>query len=130
MAEPPIGIIICHPKAFFKQYDEKKWLLKMAELNTVEGSVWHRVMKNLPTKDFLYIYTAYDGKMQHRTNLVEIFRNRDMKFPRPEGGVRTFLNASGLVLGPPFVRALREIPCKGFQGFHYVTETYVNENLW
>lgn len=118
--QPPVGILICHPKQFFVEYNKEKWLAKMEELNTKEDACWYRVMKNLPTQDFLYIYTAYDGLVQHRTNLGWMERNKTLRFPRPEGGIRTFENANAIVLTGPFVKAPYEITQKGFQGFHYV----------
>lgn len=124
--EPPIGIIITHPLAFFKEYDEKIYLSEMERMNDPDGDqVWYRVMKNLPTQEFLYIYTCFHGKIQHRTNLAGYVRNTTMTFPRPEGGSRTFENANALILCGPFVKCPIDIPQKGFQGFRYV-----KKELW
>jgi hypothetical protein len=120
--EPPIGILITHPMAFFKEYDYKKYIREHERMNTVEGCVWYRVMKNLPKQEFLYIYTIINGKLHHRTNLVGYIRNETMTFPRPEGGSRTFENANAIILGPPYVKCPIEIQMKGFQGFRYVTK--------
>lgn len=118
--EPPIGIIFTHPERFFKEYDEKIYNREMARMNVDDAQVWYRVMKNLPTQEFLYIYTVYHGRVQHRTNLFGYIRNTTMTFPRPEGGSRTFENANALILCGPFVKCPIEIPWKGFQGFRYI----------
>jgi hypothetical protein len=118
--EPPIGIIITHPISFFKEYSYERYINEHKRMNEEEGVVWYRVMKNLPTQDFLYVYTVIDGFMHHRTNLVNMIRNQTMTFPRPEGGRRTFENANAIVLGPPYVECPIRIPMKGFQGFRYV----------
>lgn len=120
--EPPIGIIITHPLAFFKEYSLRKYLKEHERMNTDDTCVWYRVMKNLPTQDFLYIYSIYNGKVQHRTNFGGFIRNQTMTFPRPEGGSRTFENANALILTGPYVKAPFDIPMKGFQGFRYVTK--------
>ena len=120
--QPPIGILVTHPRSFFQkaERDFDAYMRYMSSMNQSDNRQWYRVMKNLPTSDFLYIYTVYDGKVIHRTNLVEMWRNRDMSFPRAEGGEAHFPNCNGIVLGPPFEKAPFEIPVKGFQGFRYV----------
>jgi len=122
--EPAIGIIVTHPRSFFEnaKRDFDTYMRYMERMNTSDDKQWYRVMKNLPSQEFIYIYTVYDNKVIHRTNLVETWRNKDMSFPRAEGGVATFENCNGIVLGPPFVKAPFEIEMKGFQGFRYVTK--------
>jgi hypothetical protein len=92
----------------------------LSRFGTDQNYTWLRVMKNLPVHDILYVYTVYDGKVQHRLNLVETWRNQTKRFMRPGGGWRTFENSNGMVLGGPLVMAPYEIPMKGFQGFRYV----------
>lgn len=120
--QPCIGIIVTHPKTFFANAnrDFDTYMRYMESMNSADDKVWYRVMANLPTHDFLHIYTVYDNKVIHRTNLVETWRNKDMAFPRAEGGYAKFNNCNGIVLGPPFSKAPHDITCPGFQGFRYV----------
>lgn len=120
--QPPVGIIIAHPARFFEEYDEKRYVRAFELMNTKPEQVWYRAMKNPPTQDFLYIYTCYAGKLQHRTNSGGILRNTTKTFSRPEGGSRTFENTNFLVHCGPYVKCPVEIPMKGFQGFKYVYE--------
>lgn len=120
LREPPDGIIVTLPARFFKEYPVE-WYLQDIERMNQEGSstIWYRVMKNLPTLDFAYVYTIVDNKIWHRSQFAGLIRNETMSFPRPEGGRRTFENANAVMMSGPVIMAPSHIPMKGFQGFRY-----------
>lgn len=117
---PPIGILTTLPARFFEENPMEFYLKQLDRFKTDEDYTWLRVMKNLPVHDILYIYTVYGGKVQHRLNLVQPWRNETKRFARPGGGVRTFENCNGIIMGGPLVMAPYDIPMKGFQGFRYI----------
>lgn len=119
---PPIGIMITLPARFFEENPIKVYEKSIKRFMEDEDHTWLRVMKNLPTLDFLYVYTVYGGKVQHRTNIVRMWRNETKRFIRPDGTWRTFENCNGIITGGPLVKAPYDIPQKGFQGFHYIYE--------
>ncbi len=119
MIEHPDGIIVTLPKRFFEEYSHAKYLQEIKDMNTNEGMIWYRVMKNLPVHDVLYVYTIIDNKIHHRSQFSGLIRNKTMTFGRPEGGSRTFENANAVMMVGPVVMAPHEIPMRGFQGFRY-----------
>ena len=120
---PPEGIIVTLPKRFFEEQDHATYLKELEKVNNDEH-VWYRVMKNLPKQDFLYVYTIIANKVHHRTMFAGLARNKTMKFPRPNGGIRTFENANAVIMAGPVVMAPYEIPMKGFQGFRYTEKIF------
>jgi hypothetical protein len=122
--QPPDGILVTLPARFFVEYDHAKYLEEIKEMNTNEGMIWYRVMKNLPTQDFLYVYTIIDNKIHHRSMFAGLIRNKTMIFGRPEGGRRTFENANAVMMSGPIVMAPEVISMRGFQGFRYTHKLF------
>lgn len=117
---PPIGILITLPARFFEENPVEAYERGMERFNTEEDHLWLRVMKNLPTQDILHVYTVYGGKVQHRLNFVQFWRNETKRFIKPDGTWRTFENCNGIITAGPLVKAPYDIPMKGFQGFRYI----------
>jgi hypothetical protein len=122
--QPPDGIIVTLPARFFVEYDHAIYLKEIEEMNQNENMIWYRVMKNLPTQDFLYVYTVIDNNVHHRSQFAGLIRNKTLTFPRPEGGSRTFENANAVMMCGPVVMAPEVIPMRGFQGFRYTTKLF------
>lgn len=117
---PPIGIIITLPARFFEENPLSTYEMRMQRICDDPDNSWLRVMKNLPKYDILYVYTIYGGKLQHRMNLVGMWRNETKRFIKPDGTWRTFENCNGIETAGPLVRPPHDIPMRGFQGFRYV----------
>lgn len=47
IAELPIGIIVCHPVAFFKEYNYRTYMREMERMNVTDRQLCYRVMKKL-----------------------------------------------------------------------------------
>lgn len=122
--QPAEGIIVTLPARFFVEYTMERYKRDLENMSQDETFIWYRVMKNLPKQDFLYVYTIYEGKVQHRTNFAGLERNKTMTFSRPEGGTRTFKNANAILLAGPVIMAPYDIPMKGFQGFRYTAKLF------
>jgi hypothetical protein len=127
--QPPIGIIVTLPRRFFEEYGKdyedgmRRYKDDLQAMNNDEDCHWIRIMKNLPTvEDLLYVYTVYDGKVQHRTIYGGYVRDREYRFKRPFGTVKHFEHANAILQFGPVIFAPHDIPQKGFQGFRYVTE--------
>ncbi len=118
---PPIGIVITLPARFFEENPVERYENIISRIDSGHGH-WERVMKNLPVHDILYVYTVYHGKVQHRMNLVDMWRDKTKRFIKTDGTWRTFEHCNGIVTAGPVARPPREVPMKGFQGFKYVYE--------
>lgn len=116
---PPIGIIVTLPKRFFEEQNHAAYLKELQDLNNHE-QVWYRVCKNLPIHDVLYVYTIIDNYIHHRAQFAGLERNKEYRFSRPDGKVKSFGNANAILTCGPVVMAPRQYYMKGFQGFRYV----------
>lgn len=123
--EPPIGILLTMPKVFFEETGHTSETLCRdfeAALNEEEDT-WNFCKKNLPTKDFLYVYLVWEGKIQYRANLVGLERNISKSFiDTPDGQTRHFPGKNWIVMSGPAIKAPMDIPMKGFQGHRYVAK--------
>jgi hypothetical protein len=115
----PDAIIVSMPARFFQEYTMEKFLQDLHNMNTVDGFVWYRVMKNLPKVQTPYCYWIIDGRIKYRMEIAKLVRNKTMRFARPKGGIRTFENANYIELVGPVIEAPYHIPMRGFQGFRY-----------
>lgn len=128
LTEPPIGIIVTMPVAFFQETgwqsdDLLRQMMYYLNKEKNENGRWYFLKKLLPTKDFLYVYVVWDGKVQLRANLLQLERNKTHRFcDTPNGKWRTFPKKNWIVLCGPGVKAPYDIPMKGFQGFRYTTK--------
>ncbi|HET6991016.1 MAG TPA: hypothetical protein VFJ43_06815 [Bacteroidia bacterium] len=79
---------------------------------------WGQTIANIPTIDVLWCYIVFNGMVQYRMNIVNFERNASKEFN--DGGIiRVFNNKNWINLTGPVIKAPREIPWKGFQGFRY-----------
>jgi hypothetical protein len=125
LQEPPIGIILTMPVAFFKETGHTSQTLLdqfMRVLNEDDDGLWYFLKKSLPTQDFLYVYIVWDGRVQVRANLFKLERGTTYRFcDTPGGKWRTFENKNWIILCGPVVKAPKDIAMKGFQGFRYTS---------
>ncbi len=121
--EPPIGIILTVPKRFFEETGYTYAAFEKDFMNVMdrEDGIWNFLKKQLPTRDFLYVYLVFDGFVQLRCNLLDMQRNESKRFG-DNGKIRSFAKKNWIRLCGPAEKAPIDIPMKGFQGFRYVTK--------
>jgi hypothetical protein len=127
LIEPSEGIILTMPVIFFEEtgHTSKTLCKQFEEEFSNENGLWYFLKKNLPVQDFIYIYIVWDGKIQYRTNLASIERNKSYAFcDEPDGKVRRFENKNWIILCNPLIKAPYEIPMKGFQWHRYTKKIF------
>lgn len=123
----PDGIALTLPVQFFEDRkmscsDFEKYFVRLMRN---EDTTWNFKLKNLPTKDVLYVYFVFDGFIQYRLNLVMYERNKSKTFnDTPDGKVRHFESCNWVICSGPAVKAPYDFPMKGFQGFRYTTTLF------
>jgi hypothetical protein len=123
--EPPIGIILTMPRAFFedRKMTEEAFCKSFERYMQRDDALWNYKKKLLPTEDVAFVYLVWGGKVQFRCNFVCYERNVSKAFDDSwDGKTRSFPGANWIILTGPAVRPPREIPMKGFQGHRYVTK--------
>jgi hypothetical protein len=120
--QPPDGIILTLPVAFFKDRQTTTEAFKplFERQMQSEYSIWNFRLTNLPTQDVQYVYIVFDGHVQYRANLVMYERHKSKRFvDAPDGRPRDFPNANWVLFTGPLVKPTEPIRMKGFQGFRY-----------
>lgn len=121
------GIILTMPVIFFEETGHTSETLCKSfedEFKNEDG-LWYFCKKNLPVKDFLYVYIVWEGKIQYRLNLAMLERNKTRAFKdTPTSKIRRFPNKNWIVLCGPLVKAPDDFPMKGFQGHRYTHKIF------
>jgi hypothetical protein len=84
-----------------------------------EATWWYRIGPNFPKFKPLYIYFVMNNQIRWRFNFVEFQDHPDGKeFYQANGSVRV-ISGKFIICCGPAIKALEDIPRKGFQGFRY-----------
>ncbi|MGI8601063.1 MAG: hypothetical protein ACR2KB_17555 [Chitinophagaceae bacterium] len=125
ISEPPIGILLTMPKAFFedRKMTEEQFKEVFERFMQMEDGIWNFRKKTLPTQDVIYCYMVFGGKVQFKVNIVGYERDVAKTFhDAADAKPRHFQKSNWIILAGPAVKPPQEIPMKGFQGFRYVTK--------
>jgi hypothetical protein len=124
LSQPPIGILLTMPKAFFedRQMSEADFKKVFERFMAMDDGIWNFIKKTLPVHDIAYCYLVFGGKVQYKVNIVGYERNVAKTFyDTPDAKPRNFEASNWIILSGPAIKPPFDIPMKGFQGFRYVT---------
>jgi hypothetical protein len=124
-SEPPIGMLLTMPRAFFESrgWDEEQFAEYFERYMKDEDNIWNFRKKTLPKYDIAFCYLVFGGKVRFKLNIVCLERNVTKVFyDGPDAKPRNFESSNWIILSGPAIKPPHEIQMKGFQGFHYVTK--------
>lgn len=130
LLEPPAGIMINVPEAFFKHKGKmegdreegfRRFYESMGRPGDFEDDCFYHFISSVPTfTDFTEVYVCFRGFIQYKAILVKFLKNQPVELPGySHPAPRDWCITTGPVVKAP----AGEFPQKGFQGFRYVKET-------
>lgn len=121
----PDGIVITFGKEMMiEQGGVKEFLSGWLNIMANENDYWKHFMRNVPTKEFLYVYVIILNRLAYRVNFVG-FEAATLGGTRykANGEVQP-LEKRGILIAGPVVKCPFKRTLKGFQGFRYSTKLF------
>jgi hypothetical protein len=116
------GIIKTMPANWLKDVPGgvERWERSVFSMNGSDKFQWRFNLPGRPRFDVLHFYLLMGGIIRFRANIISYDEAEEIKC---YDGSKHF-GRCWVIIGPPVMRAPREIRMKGFQGFRYT------EDLW
>ena len=89
-----------------------------------ENGLWYHKMKNLPTRDIIYVYIIICNRVYYRVSYGGFVKAGTKAFLTPNSKEKTEMPWTSVALAGPLVKAPRKIVRPGFQGFRYTTKLF------